>query len=232
MKKFLFLVVLAMALFFSAACSVWAATKILTFAWEQGVADTSDPDFGGWQLLQGAVSGGPYLQVGNDIIFEVAKTEYQADFEIVVPDGVMTTRYYVMIAFNKTAQGSLIKSGYSNEVTALLDFESPPEPIIMETLVPGPTTLRLVWTQVVSEDFAGWDLLLSSEPGGPYAVAHSIPFVEEQAEYTADFEVEVAGNYFVLVSRDVEGNVSGYSNEVVGKVPGAPFNLTVTVTAQ
>ena len=97
-----------------------AGTEQITFAWEQ----TITPDFGGWKIYSSATAGGPYTQVGGDILFTAAQTTYTHQTQIVVPDNAETTLYFIVKAFDKKGN----PSGPSNEVSHTFDFVGPPAP--------------------------------------------------------------------------------------------------------
>jgi hypothetical protein len=97
-----------------------AGTEQVTFAWEQTVT----ADFGGWKIYSSPAAGGPYTQVGGDILFTSAQTTYTHQAQIVVPDNAETTLYFIVKAFDK--KGNL--SGPSNEVRQTFDFAGPPAP--------------------------------------------------------------------------------------------------------
>ena len=94
------------------------------------------------------------------------------------------------------------------------------------------------WDQVITADFAGWTLYMSTTQGGPYAVFSEIGYNPEVTEYTSTQSVTSpdgveATYYFVMTARDTNGNVSVYSTEVMLTVdaiaPNVPQNLTVTI---
>jgi hypothetical protein len=119
MKKlsfFLFVTVLIAAL----AMPAFAGTEQVTFAWEQALT----PDFGGWRIYSSPAPGGPYTQVGGDILFTAAQTTYTHQTQIVVPDNAETALYFIVRAFDR--KGNL--SGPSNEVGHVFDFVGPPAP--------------------------------------------------------------------------------------------------------
>jgi hypothetical protein len=97
-----------------------AGTEQITFAWEQ----TITADFGGWKIYSSPTAGGPYTQVGGDILFTAAQTTYTHPAQIVVPDNAETTLYFIVRAFDK--KGNL--SPPSNEVNHTFDFVGPPAP--------------------------------------------------------------------------------------------------------
>ena len=80
--------------------------------------------FRGWKLYSSATAGGPYTQVGGDILFTAAQTTYTHQTQIVVPDNAETTLYFIVKAFDKKGN----PSGPSNEVSHTFDFVGPPAP--------------------------------------------------------------------------------------------------------
>jgi hypothetical protein len=114
------LIAICLLLAFAMSGSAQAGTEQITFAWEQ----TITPDFGGWKIYSSPTAGGPYTQVGGDIIFTAAQTTYTHQAQIVLPDNAETTLFFIVRAFDKT--GNL--SGPSNEVSHVFDFVGPPAP--------------------------------------------------------------------------------------------------------
>lgn len=102
--------------------------------------------------------------------------------------------------------------------------------------------LLFAWDQTIVPDLAGWKLYMSETAGSGYVEVAEITYGgTPTAEYTTDFEVigstgQVKQYYFVLTAFDLDGNESGYSNEVQAVVdfeaPDAPFTLRVTITRQ
>lgn len=120
MKKLLALIVLALALF--VASPAVAGTKTITFAWEQP-GDISDLQ--GWKLYVSEAAGGPYT-IQTTINYDGNPLqEYQSAQPIISPDGQRKTYYFVVTAFDQSGN----ESGYSNEVSAIIDFEAPLLPI-------------------------------------------------------------------------------------------------------
>jgi hypothetical protein len=61
----------------------------------------------------------------------VEQTEYQADEIITSPDGEEHTYYFVLTAFDEDGN----ESGYSNEMSAPIDFEAPGVPFSLTVTV-------------------------------------------------------------------------------------------------
>ncbi len=82
--------------------------RVLTFAWNQALEDTTSGEFWGWTLYQGQNHGGPYFPT-IDIYFNGVKDEYGCQVEICLSDGL----FFVMTASEVWEN----ESGYSNEAT-------------------------------------------------------------------------------------------------------------------
>lgn len=130
--KHLILALLTMVLFVSPA---FAGTKTLTFIWNQDIP-TPVNDLAGWRLYQSPTQGGSCkaTKVGNDIAYTTTQTEYTTSSPITVPDGQRTTLYFSMTAFDTSGN----ESGCSNEVAAVLDFQSPGVPIQLRVTITTP----------------------------------------------------------------------------------------------
>jgi len=101
-------------------------TVNLTFAWEQAAEDTSKDDFYGWKVWYATTSGGPYTQLGADVVYDGAqKPTYTASETLVAPDQAETTFYFVVSAYDRSGNFS----GYSNEVSFTADFLGPGVPV-------------------------------------------------------------------------------------------------------
>ncbi len=94
------------------------------------------------------------------------------------------------------------------------------------------------WKQEVSADFAGWKLYSSPTSGGPYTLLATIPFATQMAAYTASQAINApvgsdTALFFVLSSYDVNGNESGYSNEIAFRAdllpPKEPTDFKISV---
>lgn len=101
------------------------------------------------------------------------------------------------------------------------------------------------WEQTSPTDpmIKEWKILQSSLPGGPYTQAFFVPFDGVvKPEYTSgEQDLIVPDNtlttlYFVAVAAGVNGQQSGYSNEVRVdldfRLPGIPIRFKATVKTQ
>lgn len=93
-----------------------AGERQLQFTWQQEISD----DFDGWYLHYGTASGvyDQQLWVPYD---GTVNEEYTATKQIVAPDGEETEFFFALTAVDKDGN----ESGYSNEVSAVLDFKPP-----------------------------------------------------------------------------------------------------------
>ena len=117
MRKYL-LVVLALLLFASVC---FAGTKTLTATWQQAIP--TENDLAGWKLYKATVAGGPYT-LDRTIPYVSQQTTYTSSAPITVPDGQLTTLYFVLSAFDTSGN----ESGKSNEVQVQIDFLPPGNP--------------------------------------------------------------------------------------------------------
>lgn len=121
--------VMAMAMVFSLSTNCFAGTKMLIFAWEQALPDPNDLD--GWQLHYAAEEQGVYSQLGDLIPFLEEATEYNSDTIMTSPDGQRKQYFFKLRAVDDNGN----KSGWSNIVSAFIDFESPDDPITFRVTV-------------------------------------------------------------------------------------------------
>jgi hypothetical protein len=105
-----------------------AGDKTLTFGWEQTMPVT------GWNLymsvLPGTYNDPPVLTVvydGNPL------NEYTADTIITSPDGESHTYYFVLTSYDEA--DPVNESGYSNEVSQVIDFEAPGVPFSLTVTI-------------------------------------------------------------------------------------------------
>jgi hypothetical protein len=104
----------------------------LTFEWEQVLT----ADFYGWRLFYATTSGGPYTQLGSDIVYGGSPAPtYTSDEVIFAPTGAETTYYFVAIAGDTSDNWS----GDSNEVSYTADFLGPSIPVQLRVTI-TPTT--------------------------------------------------------------------------------------------
>ena len=103
----------------------------LTFDWQQNIS----ADFYGWKLWYSTTSGGPYTQLGSDILYTPPPSPpYTSDELIIAPDGAETTYYFVVNACDSAGNNS----GDSNEVSYLVDFLAPDIPVQLNVTITTP----------------------------------------------------------------------------------------------
>ena len=113
MKKFFALV---MALMFL-TCFAYAGEKTAQFTWGQDIT----PGFAGWNLYM-STTAGEYSGTPLAVIPYTGQSVYETEQVISAPDGVSTTYYFTLTAFNDSG----VESPKSNEAVAVLDFTVPP----------------------------------------------------------------------------------------------------------
>ena len=124
MKKIILWTMILMGI----AVIAFAGTKNLTFAWSQ---PGSLAGFAGWKLYQSDVSGLPGVLAMTIPYGGVAQTEYTGSKVLTSPDGVTKTYYFTLTAFDTSGN----ESAKSNEVSAMIDFESPGVPLQLRVTV-------------------------------------------------------------------------------------------------
>jgi uncharacterized protein YxeA len=124
MKKVIFL---CLALVLCCASLVHAAPKSLTFAWEQAGSIT---DLAGWKLYE--VTGTPKVYtLFVTIPYVSQQATYTSAQTIEFPNGAVTTKTYVLTAYDKSGN----ESAKSNEASATVDFEAPNVPTVFTITV-------------------------------------------------------------------------------------------------
>jgi hypothetical protein len=124
MKKILIAVLLVVALIGVA----YAGQKTLTFAWSQ---PGSMVGFAGWKLYQSDVAGLPGVLAMTIPYGGTSQTEYTGTKILTSPDGQTKTYYFTLTAFDTSAN----ESAKSNEVSAVIDFESPSVPVTLKVTI-------------------------------------------------------------------------------------------------
>lgn len=123
-----YLAILVMVVMLAMTGAVYAKDVTLTFAWEQTLPVT------GWNLYMSATAGvyddPPILTVvydGNPL------NEYTSDVIITSPDGETHTYHFVLTSYDDATPPN--ESGYSNEVSQVIDFESPATPFSLKVTI-------------------------------------------------------------------------------------------------
>lgn len=124
---------LAIAGIFALAIGIsFAGQKTLEFEWDY---PNPPSDLAGFRIYKSLTSG-TYIPVSQDpqtthLLVEIPYTGqapddiYQATEVLDSPDGQTTIWYFVATAFDNEG----LESGFSNEVSARIDFEAPPTTI-------------------------------------------------------------------------------------------------------
>ena len=231
MKVKFFLGLLILLFTFSLA---YGGERQLTFEWEQEASDL--PENGGdldhWELFSTTDNALPFDQwkKEGDVPYS-GPPPFDADFNILAPDGVETNFWFKMTAVDAAGNSSQ-PSDVQEGAPTLIDFKPPPAPVITDSSYNNQTkTVTLTWTQADPDgDVTSWKVFESETAGGPYTDigAGTSPF-------THNLPPGATGKwrYYVVVAFDNDGNFSPNSNEIAVKLSmGVPFNLRVTVQAQ
>ena len=114
------------------AGSVMAGTKTATFTWQQTLPTPND--LGGWEIWVSDTPTGTYTLFAT-IPYVSAQTTYTSTQTVTVPDGSITTKWFKALAYDTSGN----KSGFSNIISATIDFQSPGAPITFTiTITTGP----------------------------------------------------------------------------------------------
>lgn len=191
-----------------------AGQKTITFQWDQTMA----PDLYGWKMWHGEVSGGPYTQLGTDIVYDGTP---QPSYEwtapaIIVPDGEEKTFYFVVNAWDTNGNFS----DDSNEVMAVIDFKPPTVP----TVDPVPPAVGDPALPLTGSKEANSSIWINGAEAVPLDAAttwaHTVTLVE-------------GDNTITVTSKDGEGNESAAAQVSVHldtTKPPTPVQLRITVS--
>jgi hypothetical protein len=124
MKKALCVLLIGAFLFFSAIA--FGGTKDLTFLWEQEIS----ADFAGWKLYKSTTSGSGY-ELWQTINYVAEQGTYTSDYELTSPSGESVEYFFVMTAFDTSAN----ESEYSNQASIVIDFAPPVLPLRLRVRV-------------------------------------------------------------------------------------------------
>jgi hypothetical protein len=125
MKKFLFIFLLCSLLFFPVKS--FAGNVSLTFEWEQVIS----PEFAGWKMYMSQTSGTYPATPWITVPYASQQTVYTHVEPLSSPDGETHTYYFVLTAFDNNNN----ESAYSDEVSAIIDFEAPSKPFSLKVTV-------------------------------------------------------------------------------------------------
>lgn len=124
-KKLVLLVVIVAAIFFLIfgliVHKVQAGPLTLTFGWQQDMS----PGLKGWRLYMSETPGDYPADAILTILYDGNPlNEYKAITDIFSPDDESHIYYFVLTAFDD-AEPDPNESGWSNEISQMIDFESP-----------------------------------------------------------------------------------------------------------
>jgi hypothetical protein len=202
------------------ASTSFAATKVITFAWDQELPIPND--LGGWRVYSSTVSGGPYSTLVTTItpyFIPNLGTSYSRAVTITVPDNASTTLYFAFKAFDTSVPAN--ESGFSNQVPYTFDFIAPSIVSIAPSVTQagsGAFTLTVTGTNFTSGSIVKWN-----------GVNRTTTFVSATqltaAILAADIATAGVVNVTVLNTNGVESLARTFT--VTSPAPGAPSNLRI-----
>ena len=104
----------------------FAGQKEITLEWNHDGVDLNT-----FKLYYGITPGGPYTNnVTVDVVDAMAGVFQTAEI-ILAPDAAETTYYFAVTALDSDSN----ESGFSNEVSYIIDFENPSEPYQLKIII-------------------------------------------------------------------------------------------------
>jgi len=170
--------------------------------------DTANPDFAKYKLYRAPSDQGPFVELAGNLLVSSYLDES------VVNGG--PCYYYVQLV--TTANGS---SAASAMVSATPVDVTPPAPPTGLSGVSSDTVVSIDWDDSEATDFDRYSVHRATTMGGPYTTLFTNAAM---SQYVDDGLVNGTTYYYVITARDVLGNESAYSAEMVIRPvdPGAP----------
>ena len=211
------------------ASPVFAGEVTIGLEWDANV----ETYLAGYKAYVADIAGGPYTEFAD-----INEPTTEVEYVYVAPDGVVTTKYFVVTAYRNDP---FLESGNSNEVFMVYDFA--PIEVATEFLASlAGDDIIFTWKQGDIERVKEWKLFMSEVAGGPYADLAVIIYTGtpgEQYSTTESMTVpagEMKTFYFVLVTFTPTGVFSDNSLEVsitIDKRELVPvYNLKIKVITQ
>lgn len=219
MRTTFLLLFLVFCMFIGVIYPVHAADRTLRFDWEQ---DLNLNPVDHWIVYKSDTAGGPY-EIFATIQF-VAPDEAYSDTQVInVPDGQVSTIYFVIVSFGEDGQFS----PNSLEKSIQIDLEAPKAPMVT---VEASTNLKFpTWT---------W----ATAGGGNGTFRYKLDdndlttgAVETTAlTFTPTSDLTIGLHTLYVQERDDAGNWSDSGSSLYDVIspPATPFNFTVTIIAQ
>jgi len=228
MKKLLFGLFVSLAMLAIPLAS-FAGQVTISLEWDANV----ETYLAGYKAYVADAAGGPYTEF-SDIKEPTTEVDYVYD----APDGVATTKYFVVTAYR---EAPFLESGNSNEVYMVYDFA----PIVAATNLAAALdgdVITFTWNQGGIDRVEKWELYRSETPGTGYEPFLIIEYTGQAGpQYSSVIDMmvpegELKTYYFVLVTFNPRGVFSENSNQVdvtIDKRDLAPvYNLEITVKAE
>ena len=227
MKK---LYVFKLLLFFILAIPLVAGAGQVTIGleWDANV----ETYLAGYKAYVADAAGGPYTEF-SDIKEPTTEVDYVYD----APDGVATTKYFVVTAYR---EAPFLESGNSNEVFMVYDFAPIEAATELGATLDG-DVISFVWKQGDIERVEKW-VLFVKEGGAEFTELATIEYTGTPGDQYSTTETmtvpdgEVKTFTFALVTFNPRGVFSGNSNEVsvtIDKRDLVPvYNLRLTIKTE
>jgi hypothetical protein len=114
--------------FILTASQTFAASATATATWQQTLPSPVSV-FGGWEVWVSDTQNGTYTLLAT-VPYVSTQTTYTTNQTITVSDGIATTKWFKMLAYNKSGK----KSGFTPSVSATIDLEAAPSVPITLTI--------------------------------------------------------------------------------------------------
>ena len=187
----------------------------------------------GYTAYVADAAGGPYTEFAD-----IKEPTTEVDYVYDAPDGVATTKYFVVTAYR---EDPLLESGYSNEVFMVYDFAPIEAATELITVLDG-DDITFSWKQGDIERVKEWILFVKSAAVNEFTELAVIPYTGTPGDQYSTTETmtvpegEIQTFTFSLVTFNERGVFSGNSNEVdvtIDKRELVPvYNLKITVKTE
>ena len=217
--------------------TVMAFLSFPTFAGEVTIGLEWDANtetyLAGYKAYVADTAGGPYIEFAD-----IKEPTTEVNFVYEAPDGVATTKFFVVTAYREEP---FLESGNSNEVNYAYDFA--PIEVVTEFVVSlSGEDITFTWKQGDIERVKEWKLYVSEATGGPYADLAIIEYTGSGGpQYSTTETMTVAAGemkifYFVLVTftpTDVFSENSAEVSVTIDKRIMSPvYNLKIKILTQ
>ena len=227
MKKLLFGLFVSLAML-AIPLVAFAGQVTIGLEWDANI----EAYLAGYKAYVADAAGGPYTEF-SDIKEPTTEVDYIYD----APDGVATTKYFVVTAYR---EDPFLESGNSNEVFMVYDF-APIEAATEFGATLDGDNINFVWKQGDIERVKKW-ILYVKEGGAEFVELATIDYTGTPGDQYSTTETmtvpdgEIKTFTFALVTFNPRGVFSANSNEVNITIDkrelGPVYNLQITIKAE